>query len=103
MIATLEQENIINYDGNLVTIAKPGSGKTFVLAEKIKRILPKLLEYEGIIAISFTNKASEELKERSLVNGIDKKILFLEQFINFIFQKLLPLLENNYLDFRIMI
>ncbi|WNL13663.1 UvrD-helicase domain-containing protein [Aliarcobacter cryaerophilus] len=76
MIATLEQENIINYDGNLVTIAKPGSGKTFVLAEKIKRILPKLLEYEGIIAISFTNKASEELKERSLVNGIDKKNSF---------------------------
>lgn len=73
MIATVEQESIINHGGNLVTVAKPGSGKTFVLAEKIKRILPDLSDYEGIIAISFTNKASSELKERSLVNGLDKK------------------------------
>lgn len=76
MTATLEQENIINADGNIVTVARPGSGKTFVLAEKIKRILPTLKDFEGIIAISFTNKASNELKERSLLNGVNKKESF---------------------------
>lgn len=76
MIPTIEQSNIIEANGNIVTVAKPGSGKTFVVAEKIKRILPELEEYEGIIAISFTNKASNELKERSLVEGLDKKESF---------------------------
>ena len=76
MTATLEQENIINADGNIVTVARPGSGKTFVLAEKIKKILPTLKDFEGIIAISFTNKASNELKERSLSNGVNKKESF---------------------------
>lgn len=76
MIPTIEQSNIINETGNLVTVAKPWSGKTFVLAEKIKRILPELKEFQGIIAISFTNKASIELKERSLINGLERKESF---------------------------
>jgi len=76
MTPTTEQNNIINDDGNIVTVARPGSGKTFVLAEKIKKILPILKDYEGIIAISFTNKASKELKDRSLSNGVDRKESF---------------------------
>jgi DNA helicase-2/ATP-dependent DNA helicase PcrA len=39
LIPTTEQENIINYENNTVVIANPGSGKTFVISEKIKRIL----------------------------------------------------------------
>lgn len=66
-----EQKEIVKYKGNMVIIANPGSGKTFVVCEKIKCILPKLLEYEGIIAISYTNKASNELKNR--LNNIDIK------------------------------
>lgn len=76
LIPTTEQENIINYENNTVVIANPGSGKTFVISEKIKRILPKLLEYQGIIAISYTNKSSEELRKRSIVGGADKKASF---------------------------
>jgi len=76
MIPTQEQERIINASGDIVTVARPGSGKTFVLAEKIKRILPGLKDYEGIIAISFTNKASNELKDRSLSSGLEKKESF---------------------------
>jgi DNA helicase-2/ATP-dependent DNA helicase PcrA len=38
--------------------------------------LPTLKDFEGIIAISFTNKASNELKERSLLNGVNKKESF---------------------------
>lgn len=76
MTPTIEQKSIINATGNIVAVAKPGSGKTFVLAEKIKKILPELKEFEGLIAISFTNKASNELKERSLVKGLNKKESF---------------------------
>lgn len=76
MKPTVEQQNIIEEDGNIVVVAKPGSGKTFVLSEKIRQILPLLKNYEGIIAISFTNKASDELKERNLKSGLDRKESF---------------------------
>lgn len=69
MKPTGQQKLILDYDGNSVVIAAPGSGKTFVISEKIKRNLKTLLEHQGVIAISYTNKASNELKNRSLSNG----------------------------------
>ena len=76
MIPTEQQKIIIDYDGNSVVIAAPGSGKTFVISQKIKKNLETLKEYEGIIAISYTNKASNELKSRSLSNGENPKSSF---------------------------
>lgn len=73
---TLEQQVIIDHYKNMVAIAKPGSGKTFVMSEKIRAILPTLCSHQGIIAISYTNKASDELKKRSLHNGISKRLSF---------------------------
>lgn len=61
---TDEQKLVINTDGNIVVTAKPGSGKTYTIVEKIAYILPQLPEYKGVIAISFTNKASDELRIR---------------------------------------
>lgn len=61
---TIEQNRIIDCAGNIVVTAKPGSGKTYTIVEKIASILPTLPDYKGIIAISFTNKASDELKQR---------------------------------------
>jgi superfamily I DNA/RNA helicase len=69
MEPTEQQKLIIDYDGNAVVIAAPGSGKTFVLSEKIKLNLKELFEHNGVIAISYTNKASLELKNRSLSKG----------------------------------
>jgi superfamily I DNA/RNA helicase len=73
---TLEQEKIILEPSNIVVIAKPGSGKTFTLSKKIKCILPELPYYKGVIAISFTNKASDELERRCLSSGVDAKSSF---------------------------
>jgi superfamily I DNA/RNA helicase len=76
MTPTQEQSNIINAAGHIVVVARPGSGKTFVLSEKIRLLIPLLKEYEGVIAISFTNKASSELRERTLKGGFEKKESF---------------------------
>lgn len=78
MEPTEEQEKIINCDGNIVVLAAPGSGKTFVLSEKIKKTLKKeeLLDYNGVVALSFTRKASSNLKKRSLAYGLPKKNSF---------------------------
>ena len=73
---TNEQQKIIDEKSNCVVIAKPGSGKTFTLSHKIKNILPELPHYRGVIAISYTNKASNELKRRCLVTGVDAKSSF---------------------------
>lgn len=72
------QNDIINHDGHTVVLASPGSGKTFVIAEKIKRLLSsdEMLEYQGVIAISYTRKASGNLKRRTLGDGIPYKNSF---------------------------
>lgn len=70
---TDEQLDIICEPNNCAVIAKPGSGKTFTLSRKIAAILPDLPDYQGVVAISYTNKASDELKRRCLSAGIDKK------------------------------
>lgn len=62
-----EQKEIIEYEGNIVVLANPGSGKTTTMSYKIKDILSKS-KFKGVIAISYTNKASEELKAK--VKGI---------------------------------
>lgn len=66
-----EQEKIIIKTGNLVVTAKPGSGKTFTIVEKISSISKSLLNYQGVIAISFTRKASQELELRCNRKGIE--------------------------------
>jgi len=71
--ATAQQKRIIKEPGNCVIVASPGSGKTYVLSEKIKNIIPQLHDFRGVIAISYTNKASRELKRRCLKDGLDKK------------------------------
>lgn len=60
------QEIAINsIDGSFIISAGPGSGKTFVIIERIKKIIDnKLAPPEKILAITFTNRASKEMKNR---------------------------------------
>ena len=78
MEPTPTQRDIINEDGNTVVLASPGSGKTFVMSEKIKRLLRSddMREYQGVIAISYTRKASTHLKRKSLTDGMWEKNSF---------------------------
>ena len=73
---TDEQKTIIEEHENCVVIARPGSGKTTTMALKIQNILVDLPFYKGVIAISFTNKASNELERKSHQNGADHKNSF---------------------------
>lgn len=79
------QKEIINYDGNTAILASPGSGKTYVISEKIKRILKddNLHPYQGVVAISYTRKASAHLKRRTLGEGISPKNSFFGTIDNF--------------------
>lgn len=78
MVPTKAQQDIIEHEGNAVVLASPGSGKTFVLSEMIKRQLTKeeMLAYQGVIAISYTRKASAHLKRKALADGVEEKNSF---------------------------
>ncbi|WP_165062950.1 UvrD-helicase domain-containing protein [Adlercreutzia sp. ZJ154] len=73
---TPEQQAAIEHLGNAVVTARPGSGKTFTLVRMIAQEASDLLSYQGIIAISYTNKASDELEERCDSFGIDRASSF---------------------------
>ena len=78
MEPTPTQRDIINEEGNTVVLASPGSGKTFVMSEKIKRLLRSddIPDYQGVIAISYTRKASTHLKKKTLTDGVWEKNSF---------------------------
>ncbi len=73
---TLEQQAIIDCKGNVVVTARPGSGKTFTLARMIVEESSRLLSYQGVIAISYTNKASDELRDRCRRLGVKRRLSF---------------------------
>lgn len=73
---TDEQQLIIDDTGNIVVTAKPGSGKTFTIVEKINQVSQGLHDHQGVIAISFTRKASRELEQRAIHRGIPKRLSF---------------------------
>ncbi|MDQ0298690.1 DNA helicase-2/ATP-dependent DNA helicase PcrA [Salibacterium salarium] len=74
---TPQQNTILSWDNNAVIIAGPGSGKTWTLAKKIQQVIEDCREYQGVIAISYTNKASKELEKRAkLLCGETKQSFF---------------------------
>jgi len=59
-----QQEAVKTIDGSVLVISGPGSGKTKCLTHRVAWMISKGIDPANILAITFTNKASGEMKER---------------------------------------
>jgi len=59
-----QKEAVLHIDGPLMIVAGAGSGKTKVLTTRIAHLMANGVDSFHILALTFTNKAAKEMKER---------------------------------------
>jgi DNA helicase-2/ATP-dependent DNA helicase PcrA len=69
-------------DGPMMVIAGAGSGKTRVLTYRIAHLINQGVDSFNILALTFTNKAAREMKERisSMLDDNESKNLWIGTF-----------------------
>ncbi|MBQ9081616.1 MAG: UvrD-helicase domain-containing protein, partial [Clostridia bacterium] len=61
---TQEQLEVLNAEGKIIVSASAGSGKTFVMIERMLRKILSGAEVERMLALTFTKKAAAQMREK---------------------------------------
>ena len=95
-----QREAVLHHDGPLLILAGPGSGKTRVVTHRIARMLADGVPGQQILALTFTNKAADEMRLRvqQLAPGNQVWIGTFHRFCARLLRKYAPLvgLEENF-------
>ncbi len=87
------QKKAVKGQGVQLVLAGPGSGKTFVITEKILHLFASGIQPKNILALTFSKKAALEMVER-LEKSTDPSDLTIGTFHSFCF----GVLQDNVLD-----
>ena len=94
-----QQQAVEHIDGPLMVVAGAGSGKTRVLTYRIAHLIKNGIDSFNILALTFTNKAANEMKERInlILNNSESHNLWMGTFHS-VFAKILRF-ESQKLNF----
>ena len=80
-----QQKAVLTESPRVLVLAGAGTGKTLTLTKKIQHLLSSGYSGNEILALSFTNKAAKEMKDRlaKVVNPADMRRMWITTFHGF--------------------
>ncbi|HJH29433.1 MAG TPA: ATP-dependent helicase [Methanosarcinaceae archaeon] len=77
-----QAQAIQNLDGPMLILASAGTGKTRTLMAKVAALLEKSVPPNEIMLVTFTNKATNEMRSRLIAMGYDIRNMWIGTFHN---------------------
>lgn len=81
-LTSAQQQAVDHFEGPLMVLAGPGSGKTRVITQRIAKLLSQGVGPQDVLALTFTNKAAREMAERvhQLLGGVRVEVSTFHRF-----------------------